>query len=541
MTMSDVLQLDCSIDNEIARNATKNFAEMLGKTFEQYKKLWNEYLKLRKYCEDANFKIPFQLFQSDCYSNIDTSNTDVNTSSQKYGCSTESSDISQVLGTSIPVVLDESVSYDDKFDNKQTNQKNLPSSPILIKDCFRYRKNNNISSHSSSNDSNENIVQHYLPIKENLFVSTSSSQKSELSIEPKDDEPSLFSIHENNDEVQCTPMANIPRKLGVSKLYNVGTTLLKNGKKIKQSKFVFLPPEQSADNRLYLSKSHLLSSPKRINQDQNKSIDEEIIQVSPNKHAELNLRTKNLKVKRKTAIKITRNNNAKFPLKESGQLTLNQNSLSTCTSEQKSQLSPIRKFKTFSFSNNEKIKTNRDIRSSLSPVDTVEQMHYVDDKNLLTVIKKNEELDSVKDNNQTKERSNSQLSDQKHQNNSSYENDETFCLIGEKLKEFKDDRLPKSSPVRRSLMSSFDVPCKRKNVEIDQPSKKKSDRAKMAGVTCWECKKYYANLGLSEEEIKARQNQCSRHRTNEKKRGDTPEGFWNPLFSGTYTSTLQDD
>lgn len=286
---------------------------------------------------------------------------------------------------------------------------------------------------------------------------TNSSQKSELSIEPKEDEPSLFSIYENNDEVQCTPMAKIPRKLGVSKLYNVDTTLLKNGKKIKQSKLVFLPPEQSADNGLYPSKSHLLPTPKRINQDQNKSIDEEIIQVSPNKHAEFNLRIKNLKAKRKTPIKIIRNNDAKFLLREHGQLSLNQNLLSTCASKQKSQLSPFRKFKTLSFSNDEKIETNRDIISSLSPVDIVEHRHYVDDKNLLTAIKKNEELDSVKDNNQTEEGSNSPLGDQKHQNNSSYENDETFCLLGEKLKRIKDDRLSKSSPVRRSLMSSFDV------------------------------------------------------------------------------------
>lgn len=27
--------------------------------------LWNEYLKLRKYCEDADIKIPFQLLKSE--------------------------------------------------------------------------------------------------------------------------------------------------------------------------------------------------------------------------------------------------------------------------------------------------------------------------------------------------------------------------------------------------------------------------------------------------------------------------------------------
>ncbi|XP_076755125.1 DNA endonuclease RBBP8 [Xylocopa sonorina] len=86
----------------------------------------------------------------------------------------------------------------------------------------------------------------------------------------------------------------------------------------------------------------------------------------------------------------------------------------------------------------------------------------------------------------------------------------------------------------------FRVPQK-KNKCYDKPSKKQSERAKMAGVSCWECKKYYDNLGLCEEEIEARQNQCSRHRTATRNvRESTPEGFWDPLFPETYTSTYQD-
>mgnify|MGYP004592517477 CR=1 FL=1 len=47
MALSDVLQLDCSMDNQIARNATKNFAGMLGKAFEQYK---SKYISLIIHC-----------------------------------------------------------------------------------------------------------------------------------------------------------------------------------------------------------------------------------------------------------------------------------------------------------------------------------------------------------------------------------------------------------------------------------------------------------------------------------------------------------
>lgn len=44
MALSDVLQFDCFVDNEIARNATKNFAGMLGKAFEQYKSKYISYV-----------------------------------------------------------------------------------------------------------------------------------------------------------------------------------------------------------------------------------------------------------------------------------------------------------------------------------------------------------------------------------------------------------------------------------------------------------------------------------------------------------------
>lgn len=34
-----------------------------------FTELWSEYLKLRKHCEDADFKIPFQLLESNIYDN----------------------------------------------------------------------------------------------------------------------------------------------------------------------------------------------------------------------------------------------------------------------------------------------------------------------------------------------------------------------------------------------------------------------------------------------------------------------------------------
>ncbi|KAL0103743.1 hypothetical protein PUN28_017781 [Cardiocondyla obscurior] len=52
----------------------------------------------------------------------------------------------------------------------------------------------------------------------------------------------------------------------------------------------------------------------------------------------------------------------------------------------------------------------------------------------------------------------------------------------------------------------------------------KADRAKLKGSDCWECRKYYNELNLSEEELQKRKNLTSRHR-HKYKRPITPEGI----------------
>ncbi|XP_043489614.1 uncharacterized protein LOC122516108 [Polistes fuscatus] len=49
--MSNVLRLNYSVENETAETATKSFALILQKAYEQYRKLWNKYLDLVKKCE----------------------------------------------------------------------------------------------------------------------------------------------------------------------------------------------------------------------------------------------------------------------------------------------------------------------------------------------------------------------------------------------------------------------------------------------------------------------------------------------------------
>ncbi|CAL1539851.1 unnamed protein product, partial [Lymnaea stagnalis] len=62
--------------------------------------------------------------------------------------------------------------------------------------------------------------------------------------------------------------------------------------------------------------------------------------------------------------------------------------------------------------------------------------------------------------------------------------------------------------------------------------RKKSEREKLEGFSCRECYEYYKTSGLSEEEMKQRMNQCSRHR-HKFVAPATPEHFWSLGFPDT--------
>lgn len=94
--------------------------------------------------------------------------------------------------------------------------------------------------------------------------------------------------------------------------------------------------------------------------------------------------------------------------------------------------------------------------------------------------------------------------------------------------------------VKKSLFTSVaDLQPNVKPFDIPANTKNKALRAKFDGVQCWECQQYYKYLGLTDEEIKKRKNECSRHRHKYGQRDDTPEGFWDCDFPDTQESTLQ--
>ncbi|GIY03323.1 b-cell lymphoma 3 protein homolog [Caerostris darwini] len=62
--------------------------------------------------------------------------------------------------------------------------------------------------------------------------------------------------------------------------------------------------------------------------------------------------------------------------------------------------------------------------------------------------------------------------------------------------------------------------------------RKRSERKQLNGYDCKECERYYADLGLSEEEKRERMNKCSRHRAKYAPPA-TPEHFWELDFPDT--------
>ncbi|XP_047348775.1 uncharacterized protein LOC124948739 isoform X1 [Vespa velutina] len=71
-------------------------------------------------------------------------------------------------------------------------------------------------------------------------------------------------------------------------------------------------------------------------------------------------------------------------------------------------------------------------------------------------------------------------------------------------------------------------------------STKKDDKVKNQKWSCWECAEYYKNKpGISEKQVQMWKNQCSRHKNVYYAREATPPGFWDPLFPDTVSDNTQ--
>lgn len=75
--------------------------------------------------------------------------------------------------------------------------------------------------------------------------------------------------------------------------------------------------------------------------------------------------------------------------------------------------------------------------------------------------------------------------------------------------------LAKQSPKRPANEVAF----------LDQPVRKKLDRARLLAFECDQCRDYYATFELTEEELEVKLKECSRHRAKAAP-SKSPEHFW---------------
>ncbi|CAL1273415.1 unnamed protein product [Larinioides sclopetarius] len=104
-----------------------------------------------------------------------------------------------------------------------------------------------------------------------------------------------------------------------------------------------------------------------------------------------------------------------------------------------------------------------------------------------------------------------------------------------KMKDKFEDFLCSKKEINNENLSSFDRLPKREEPNYkykEETVRKKSERKQLVGYECKECEKYFADLGLSEEEKRERLNKCSRHRAKFPPPA-TPEHFWELDFPDT--------
>lgn len=314
-------------------------------------------------------------------------------------------------------------------------------SPILIKKRSKSKKTNITDNNFILENFDINKTYPNIPIKENISILTISGNNfREDAIFEKSQKNKILINENNNDEIKCIPN-KISQKLRINTLYNVDTTLLQNGKKLKQSKLMFLPDTQSVNTATHessnISKIHTLPiSKKDILKEKlenyNKSIEEEVIQNSPKKHTELSSKIKCLRLKNKTSNK-----------------KINQSSLNLLSVQTSTQ---------------SKIDDN-----ILNPsfFQTISDIGYSENKNLSTPIKKIRKLEIEKNITPEKRKYPESINQMFDTNSSIY--DETYCLLGEKIKQksydknelkknkFENKNSPEYPRIKKYLMDSFDM------------------------------------------------------------------------------------
>lgn len=520
--MSAFLQFNCLIHNGTAKKAIDNYIRILQEAFEQYQNLWENYIKLQEKYEQSNEHSSFRVMVDEpCIKIKDELTTQLNNSSilQEESVSLLELDTLNVasvnlksnIGTDSPVHLKESPYKDANNESPVSPSK----SPVFSRRCQR-----------NSGISVKKFAQ--LPIAASIYNNLTSDMKT----------------HSSSEKVpsECS------QKLELSTSQHVETTFLPDGRRLKQSRLVFQPIK-------YNKKPISLSVPKpasivsKVEQESIEDISvvkasvamesnvantnetfEDVIEISPTQKNITSKTTHRLRLKRKTLAKQTKNSSNKYkcyePVSNLPEITIDNVDFALCPSPEHASIEmkddkPSVENMTNTVVNTLKDKVN--INSS-SPIKMCSKTN-------VQIIKEDQPIVNTVQN----------IAEKK--NVFTYEDDSFFlptqpALNKNNMDNFNFDDAENKPPVKKGSLIKNILSTRKEIVSEQLNMRCKADRAKLNGWDCWECEKYYKNLSLSKDELQTRKNQCSRHR-HKYERPNTPEGFWDPEFPETLSSTYR--
>ncbi|XP_066589331.1 probable serine/threonine-protein kinase DDB_G0282963 [Prorops nasuta] len=243
--------------NEVAQNAAKDFANTLNKAFEQFRALLDDYLQIQKKYEKCKCQhnesknIPANLndFIAD---KIDLRIADIKKETEyNTELEEEQTEKESLLDNEFPEIsaFDFSVDFNkDKGKHNNELYKEIRNSfgsksPVFSSKALKQSKSNNSVKSNSSNNSHNNLNLSINDNKTNSFT-LFDDQVRDIIIKKSDDKLLPKSNAMSNVGESMINVKNNKMKLDLSAVCNIDTTILSNGKMLKQSKLLFKPIEK---------------------------------------------------------------------------------------------------------------------------------------------------------------------------------------------------------------------------------------------------------------------------------------------------------
>ncbi|KAL6260059.1 hypothetical protein P5V15_007598 [Pogonomyrmex californicus] len=501
--MSVFLELKCHMHNETAKKGMENFVKILQNAFEHYQNLWKDYIKLQEKYEQRNICPSSQV-------TADKRDMPICTKIKDEPNSQQLNNVNMSENDSIPLLEPETLNigpinfnFDTKTDLSDLNESlhkdtdgNSPSkSPVFRRTSLR-------------NDSN--FARKRFPRYKVTFDNLNSDMKT----------------HDGVEKIS----SKYNHKLDISTTHHVETTFLPNGKKLKQSRLAFYPVKNNEETALspninvvhdvkqdpiedIFTANTITTTENNVTSSSENS--EDVIEISPTQRNITSKVKYRLKLKRKVSakqIKISPKKNKTY-CSTVPEITIDDMDFGLC----------LPKHISIQAKNDKSLDSTTLIENS-SPI-KIHNETNVQIRKSVQIQKKNQSM------------ANKEKNTTKNINDIAFE-DKTFYLPAERtanrndVDDFYLDNSENEPPKKKIL------PKRKTDVSEQLNIRCKADRAKLNGWDCWECREYYENLPLSKEELQKRKNQCSRHR-HKYERPRTPEGFWDPEFPETLSSTYR--